>query len=141
MKLYLDTNILVFLKRQMLSEISSDVNELVFDCGNLLYTSAICVQELIHLIQSGKFECVKHDKYGNPSQILEWLHSINVEVVPVKEVHLQKMSELPLYPSHNDPADRLIIAQAIADHTALVSSDRKFHLYESDGLQFVFNRR
>ena len=39
------------------------------------------------------------------------------------------------------PNDRLIIAQAISDKIALVSSDRKFYMYEKYGLEFVFNRR
>ena len=50
-------------------------------------------------------------------------------------------STLPLFDEHRDPNDRLIIAQAISDKIALVSSDRKFDMYEKYGLEFVFNRR
>ena len=42
---------------------------------------------------------------------------------------------------HRDPNDRLVIAQAISDKTALISSDHKFSLYEKNGLDFVFNER
>lgn len=50
-------------------------------------------------------------------------------------------ASLPLYDDHRDPADRLIIAQAIADRVALVSSDRKFSRYGRHGLHFVYNER
>lgn len=53
MRLYLDTNILVFLLCDKTS-LSKDVLELIFDYSNTLYTSVICVQELIHLFQLGK---------------------------------------------------------------------------------------
>ena len=40
-----------------------------------------------------------------------------------------------------DPGDRIIIAQAIADHVSLVSSDRKFNRYKKNGLEFLYNKR
>jgi PIN domain nuclease of toxin-antitoxin system len=35
----------------------------------------------------------------------------------------------------------VIIAQAISDKIPLISSDQKFKLYTSQGLDFVFNKR
>jgi len=35
----------------------------------------------------------------------------------------------------------MIIAQAISDKMPVISSDRKFKLYEKQGLQLVFNKR
>ena len=61
--------------------------------------------------------------------------------VPVTEKHLDDYEALPMYEDHRDPNDRLIIAQAISDRTALISSDHKFKLYEKYGLEFFFNKR
>ena len=53
MRLYLDTNILVFLLGERKS-LSNDVMEILFDYSNTFYTSSVCVHELIHLFQIGK---------------------------------------------------------------------------------------
>jgi PIN domain nuclease of toxin-antitoxin system len=43
--------------------------------------------------------------------------------------------------NHNDPNDRLIIAQAITEKLPLISSDRKFEHYRKQNLQFIYNRK
>jgi len=55
--------------------------------------------------------------------------------------HLRTLTELPIFPDHKDPTDRIIIAQAITEKIPIVSSDRKFHDYKRYGLDFVFNKR
>ncbi|WP_372473619.1 hypothetical protein AB4865_12330 [Capnocytophaga sp. ARDL2] len=40
-----------------------------------------------------------------------------------------------------DLIDRIIISQAITEKLHLISSDRAFENYESQNLQFVFNKR
>lgn len=40
-----------------------------------------------------------------------------------------------------DEINRDVDAQALSDHTALVSSDRQFQRYERYGLQLIFNER
>ena len=42
---------------------------------------------------------------------------------------------------HKDPNDHMIIAQSISDKIPVISSDKKFKLYENHGLQLVFNKR
>ena len=53
MRLYLDTNILVFLLGDHQS-LDKDVLGMIFDYSNTLYTSTTCVHELIHLFQIKK---------------------------------------------------------------------------------------
>ena len=40
---------------------------------------------------------------------------------------------------HNDPSDRLIIAQAIIEKIPIISSDKKFPEYRKQGLEFIPN--
>lgn len=55
MRVYLDTNILAFLVGQDKGEsISRDVMELLQDYEVVLLSSAVCFQELVHLVQIGK---------------------------------------------------------------------------------------
>lgn len=141
MRYYLDTNILVFLITGQRDEIHPDVAEKIFDYANQMLTSSVCVHELVHLNQIGKFEPYKRVSVPSPPEVLAWLNEINIEVVTVSKRHIQCFSELPMQPEHRDPNDRIVIAQAIADRIPLVSSDRKFDWYKRHGLEFVFNDR
>lgn len=141
MKLYLDTNILAFLITGQKDEICQNVSDELSDYSNVLFTSSICVQELIHLHQIGKLSFKKKKEPVSQSAILAWLDEMGIDVVLANRKHLQQYSELPLFADHRDPNDRLIIAQAISDHIPLISSDRKFVEYERYGLKFIFNER
>jgi PIN domain nuclease of toxin-antitoxin system len=50
------------------------------------------------------------------------------QVLPFDIDHYQILENLPQY--HNDPFDRMIIAQAIAEHLVIITQDEKFRLYE-----------
>jgi len=141
MRYYLDTNILAFLLLEQEDELSSYVMSCVSDYSNTLFTSVVCVQELIHLCQIGKLSTGKKKVPQNPINIISWLNEMGICIVSINVQHLQKLSELPLFADHHDPNDRLIIAQAIVDHAPIISSDHKFKMYECYGLDFVFNKR
>ncbi len=133
MRLFLDTNILVFFLYDK-DELCADVKESLFDYSNVLSTSTICVQELVHLCQIGKI--AQDCKF-----VLHELREIGISIEQVTEKHLSEFAALPLFDDHRDPNDRMIIAQAISDRVNLVSSDRKFARYERYGLKFIFNKR
>lgn len=141
MRYYLDTNILIYMLNRDSDELSNDVNAILMDYGNSLRTSTVCVHELIHLFQIGKLPLKRNGKDVDINDFSKWLEEMGIEIVPVSIKHLQKLASLPLPTDHRDPNDRLIIAQAISDKIALVSSDRKFDKYVKYGLNFVFNKR
>ena len=141
MRLFLDTNILYFLIQER-DEISNDVRRLFEDYGNVLYTSSVCVQELIHLCQTEKIKIgKKSDVIQKPTDVFGLLDECGIHIVPVTIKHLQEYANLPLWKEHSDPNDRLIIAQAMSDKICLVSSDLKFKHYQQYGLEFLFNKR
>ena len=140
MRYYLDTNILIFLKMENLSELSRDIKMLLEDYSTLLYTSTVCVQEFIHLGQIGKLGW--HDNLKSDTlDIVGWLNLADIRIMPVTERHLKEFSILPFHSDHRDSNDRLIIAQSISDRIPLISSDRKFSLYRKNGLELIFNER
>lgn len=51
----------------------------------------------------------------------------DIAILPIQIPHLERLLELPRH--HRDPFDRLIIAQAIAEHMTLLSDDDKFSAY------------
>lgn len=142
MRYYLDTNILVFLSKRDHDGLSHDVEALLFgDYANILLTSSVCVQELIHLFQIGRIVPRRGDTLTEIGNFPEWLDDLNIGIVPPAAKHLQTMAALPLPKNHHDPFDRLIIAQSISDRIPIVSSDGKFAEYERYGLRFVYNKR
>lgn len=141
MRLYLDTNILVFLLGERKS-LDNNVLEILFDYTNTLYTSSVCVHELIHLAQIGKIAWKKHNgKLFEAEDVLTSLKEMAIEILPITVKHLSEYARLPIVREHRDPFDRLIIAQAISDRANLVSSDLKFQWYEKYGLNFIQNKR
>lgn len=72
MRVYLDTNILAFL---LLGnwQVSDDTQAILDDYDNVLMSSVVCVDELIHLCQIGKIPISKKSPIKSPSDITEWL--------------------------------------------------------------------
>ena len=142
MKVYLDTNMLKYLLLKNKDEISPAVNAILEDYQTVLYTSSVCVHELIHLCHIGKVPIGKKNSVlKDAHDVLTWLNDMNIDIVMVTEKHLQVYADLPFADNHKDPNDRLIIGQAISDKVLLVSSDHKFERYMKCGLNFVFNKR
>lgn len=142
MRLYLDTNILTYFLYNR-EELSEDVGMMLFDYGNSLLTSTVCVHELIHLVQIDKVQRLEKGKRKpiSPENIVDSISDAGIGITPVAKPHLSELASLPLYDDHRDPNDRLIIAQAIADRIPLISSDRKFSRYGRYGLEFIYNER
>ncbi|HEY2546852.1 MAG TPA: type II toxin-antitoxin system VapC family toxin [Candidatus Acidoferrum sp.] len=59
---------------------------------------------------------------------------LQLRVLPYTTEHAYRLFGLPLH--HADPFDRQIIAQALAEDIAVVTSDRAFRLYE--GLRVIW---
>lgn len=143
MRVYLDTNILVFMVGQdRWTSIGDDVRGVIKDYDTLLLSSSVCFAELVHLIQIGKVRIPGQKDVRKASVLaLKRLEELGVSMVPTTMEHIKTLMELPLYDDHRDPNDRLIIAQAMSDRVTLISSDRKFMRYGRYGLYFIFNER
>ncbi|MCD7711080.1 MAG: type II toxin-antitoxin system VapC family toxin [Porphyromonadaceae bacterium] len=139
MRLYLDTNVLIYMLTRQDDKIDKDTQEMLMDSSNLLYTCPICVHEFIYLRQTGKISVGKD--WTKKIDVVQRIADFGIEIVPITPLHLKREEQLPLLEGHRDPNDRLIIAQAIADKATLVSSDTKFPLYIVHGLSFHYNRR
>lgn len=139
MRLYLDTNILVFLITGRYDELDTEALEMTKDYSNTLLASSAAVCELIHLCQIGKIFRKKERIKGE--RVPGWCEEKGINIVPVSKAHIQTYSALPIYEDHRDPTDRLIVAQAISDRIPLISSDSKFSRYNKHGLELVYNKR
>lgn len=136
MRFLLDTNVLIFFVLGDEENLSRDVYNILFDYGNLLYTSSLCLMEMVYLFKNNKIKT----KFKNVEEMLQTITvKLQIEIIHTKPEHLSTYSQLTIAPDHNDQIDHFIIAQSITEKMSLVSSDRKFKEYPQ--LNFVYNRR
>jgi PIN domain nuclease of toxin-antitoxin system len=134
---YLDTNIIVYTLFER-HNLDCNVSEILLDPTNFLYVSYVAVKEAIHLLKQERIKLLKQQKNQT---VLNLLNEAGIIMAPVNKEHLVVYETLSYVNDHNDPNDMLIIAQSISDKIPLISSDKKFKLYEDQGLQLVFNKR
>ena len=127
----IDTNIFICLLNDTLDRAT---DALIRDYSTQVYISSTSVQEFIHLVQTGRIKSKKIEK----KSVFELLETeCYIQVLYVTKQHLEEFERLPSVPSHNDPNDRLIIAQAISNRLELVSTDTKFVHYCQYGLDLI----
>ncbi len=139
MRLYLDTNILFFMLQRQEENIDRAVKDMICDFSNQLYTSALCVAELMQLSKTRAGKLKRGKAYQG--SVTEWLRENDIQIIYLSPAHLAQLEQIPLPDNHHDVIDRLIIAQAITDKATMVSSDLKFAQYRQYGLQLHENKR
>jgi len=137
MRYLIDSNI-VFFSASDPEELTAEVKDILDDPSNHIYIPAKCVEELIYLVQAKK---ITARQWKSANDIIDYIKKLDFAIKYAAEEHLRTLARLPLFPDHKDPTDRIIVAQAITEKIALISSDRKFPLYVRYGLKFVFNKR
>ena len=140
MRYYLDTNIIAFILFDKNLEDNCDRNvcNILFDYENIFCVSSIALRELVKLYNDRELKSIK---YKSHKDLFSFVDELNYQIKPFTKQHVMTYAQLDIAPDHKDPSDHMIIAQAISDKIPIISSDRKFKLYERQGLQFVFNKR
>jgi PIN domain nuclease of toxin-antitoxin system len=137
MRYLLDTNILIFYATDG-DYISREVGSILDDAGNLICISSESLKEVFHLLRSGKIQCAS---WKSPLDVFRVVEKWGFTVKYLHKEHLETLARLVPRPNHNDPSDHAIIAQAITEKMTLISSDRKFEQYRTQGLDFIYNKR
>ena len=112
MKLLLDTHVVLWWLADMPIEVSAQ--EAIADGRNELYVSAASAWEIAIKRSSGK---LKFD-----GDVLESITSAEMYVLPIDGDHAVLAGALP--PHHQDPFDRILVAQAITERMTLVTRDK-----------------
>jgi PIN domain nuclease of toxin-antitoxin system len=88
-----------------------------------IYFSAATAWEITIKARLGKLRLP-----GPPAQVIPaFTARQGLRPLPVTHLHAVKVYDLPLH--HNDPFDRLIIAQAISEEMAVLTADSDFRKY------------
>jgi len=137
MRYLIDSNVLIDITAK--AYISESILDILKDYENIIYVSSESVKEFIHWLQSEKVAPKTKMKVLDVFDFIE--NEMGIKVKFVAKEHLRTMTILDKVDGHNDPNDRLIIAQAITEKIPLISSDRHFYKYEKMGLYFIPNYR
>ncbi len=134
MKVLLDTHIIIWaaLNDTRLSEKAKDI---IVNPDNEIYYSTASVWEITikHMARPGKM------RY-NGDYLAEECDKHGYCVLPIENKHVSALATLKRgedAPAHNDPFDRIMLAQAKAEDMAFVTHDSLLTFYNEDYIIFV----
>ncbi len=121
MRLLLDTH--AFLWGVGGHNLSTNARLAFLDPSNDLYLSSVSYWEICIKATIGKLNLTANWQQDFDEEIM-----INkIKWLPVEKIHCQKIINLPML--HNDPFDRLIIAQALCEDLTLMTADANIRRY------------
>jgi PIN domain nuclease of toxin-antitoxin system len=122
MRLLLDTNIFL---RMMTNEnlLSLAAKTAIADRQNEVFVSAVCAWEIAIKVAIGKITLADPLEFF----MIEGMRKAKATELPIRTAHTIRVASLPLH--HNDPFDRLLLAQAQYESLTIVTADRQFEPY------------
>jgi PIN domain nuclease of toxin-antitoxin system len=90
-----------------------------------LLFSMVSLWELSIKISNGKLTPLG----ASITDVIEVLKQRGAQLLPIRIGHIVRLESLPLH--HRDPFDRLLVAQALEEDLAILSSDRLLHQYSA----------
>ncbi len=100
-------------------ELSEEANAAVADPGSVVFVSAATAWEIAIKQALGKVDA--------PSDLERQIEVNRFEPMPITIGHGYAAGTLPRH--HHDPFDRMLVAQAMAEHLTVVTRDSSIHLY------------
>ncbi|CAN0597166.1 unnamed protein product [Ectocarpus sp. 12 AP-2014] len=113
MNLLLDTHIFLWALSDT-DKLSSETIKLIQNEDNIVFVSVVTLWELQIKKSLGKIKL--------PKLFEENIPQYGYEILNVNLNHVSKLNNLPMI--HRDPFDRMLIAQAKAEHLSLVTKDQ-----------------
>jgi PIN domain nuclease of toxin-antitoxin system len=122
MKMLLDAQALLWFFAGS-DRLSANALACIQDTQNSIFVSAATLWEIGIKDSLGKLSLPEPFEQLFPDRLVD----SNILMLPVLVPHLHMHRKLPFH--HNDPFDRLVIAQALAEELTLVSCDSVFPAY------------
>jgi PIN domain nuclease of toxin-antitoxin system len=121
MKYLLDTHVLIWwLENQQ--KLSTTARKIIGIHNHEIMVSSASLWEMA--IKSGL------GKLRTPPDAIERIRDENFTLIDIKPIHAMKVLELPSI--HQDPFDRMLIAQALVEGATLVTRDKRIVKYPVD---------
>lgn len=130
MKLLLDTHIWLWSFREP-HKLSSEVHQVLADPRNEVFLSPISLWEVMLLVEKKRLEM----RQDLATWFARAVADLGLEEAPL---NWKVVNEIPcILPNHKDPADRFLVATAIAYDLVFVTADQK--VMEVPGLKILAN--
>ena len=136
----LDTNILVFIVNKDDDRLNADVQAILMDYENEFLVSIESIRELIVAYRTKKLLTRLFHSSIEMVEAIQKDYGIRILLTDMEVMRTMAKLTINEAEQHNDPSDHLIISQAITMKLPLISSDRKFSFYKSQGLDLIYNR-
>jgi PIN domain nuclease of toxin-antitoxin system len=103
--------------------ISREAREILENGEEEIYLSSVSSWEISIKVRTGKLS------FPEPplGHISRFMARQNLRPLSITHAHAQKVYDLPNH--HNDPFDRMLIAQALVEDMAILTADRWFSKY------------
>lgn len=122
MRLLLDTHAFLWFV-QADARLSPTAKALIEDPNNKPFISVVSLWEIAIKVSIGKLKLAEnYDAYMTRE-------TQRFDLLSIALVHTSLVATLPFQPKHNDPFDRLLIAQALVEQMPLVSNEAMFAAY------------
>lgn len=122
MRILLDTHTLIWAYSND-PKLSATAADLILDLANECVISPASYWEIAIKLGTSKLALAE----SFPDFIQQAIHDLGVTILPIEPRHCEPLTSLPRH--HNDPFDRLLIAQAIVEKMPIVSIDSAFDPY------------
>lgn len=119
MKLLLDTHAFLWWLNDD-PQLGKRARQAIAEADNLVYVSAATAWEIAVKRANGKLDA--------PGDIAQWIEQCAFGDCPIEVEHAVSSAELPKH--HNDPFDRMLVAQAQLEDMTLVTSDPEIVEYD-----------
>ena len=125
MKILIDTQILIWYQLYD-TKLHANIYDLLTQVENTVYVSQISLVEIAIKQKIGKLP----ELDASISTLASLIEQDGFVLLPLQIRHIEAYSEIPLFPEHRDPFDRLLLATAFSENIPMVSSDENFELYK-----------
>ncbi len=123
MRYLLDSNVLLWMFSDR-SKLTSRVQQILEDDRNDLLVSRTSIWELSATVAAGRIELP-----GSTIQsLIDQIERAGLAVLELENKYILRTETLPYH--HSDPFDRILIAQAMEESLAILSSDTQMPLYD-----------
>ncbi len=122
MQILLDTHILLWWLNND-DKLPQTARLLISEADNQIYVSHVSLWEIQIKIMTGKLE-------ANLPAILQALPQNDFQELPTRSAHILELGSLAAH--HQDPFDRMLIAQALTESLKLITHDKNVALYSDE---------